>query len=81
MDLSFVLFTLLVRFIFQLNLWCDRAMSLLAGQGIEKAQSLEGAQQVLTELEDFFGKKVNRGPVSAELVSTNLEVTKFNSHY
>jgi len=62
---------------FQLNLWCDRAMSLLAGQGIEKAQSLEGAQHALGELEEFFGKKVKRGPVNADSVSTNLEVFQF----
>ena len=52
-------------------------MSLLAGQGIEKAQNLEGAQQAMAELEEFFGKKISRVPVIAESVSANLEVQRF----
>lgn len=49
-------------------------MSLLAGQGIEKVQSLEGAQQAIDELEEFFCEDPNRGTVTDELIPQTLKV-------
>ena len=59
----------------QLNSWCDRGMSLLAGQGIERGLTLEGAQHALKELENFFEAET-RFPISADHLTESLKVSQ-----
>ncbi|XP_076802055.1 guanine nucleotide exchange factor DBS-like isoform X3 [Clavelina lepadiformis] len=57
----------------EVNSWCDKGMTLLAGQILEKTQTFEGAHKALSELESFFGTKNDRLSNMKELNSPDLD--------
>ena len=49
-------------------------MSLLAGQTVEKALTVDGSKQMLRELDCFFGSDNIRSPIDSCLVPSSVEV-------
>jgi len=50
-------------------------MSLLAGQTVEKALTVDGSKQMLHELDTFFGSENIKSPINSSLVPSSMEVS------